>query len=62
IFHGWGLGLAGSVGHATQWLWVAFGWALMLAWSEPWLRRFRRGPLEWLWRSLAEMRPLAFIR
>lgn len=25
----------------------------MLSWSSPWLARFRFGPLEWLWRSLA---------
>jgi uncharacterized protein len=24
----------------------------MLAWSKPWLGRFRYGPLEWLWRCL----------
>jgi uncharacterized protein len=28
-------------------------WALMLAWSKPWLDRFAYGPFEWLWRSLA---------
>ncbi len=26
-------------------------WALQLAWSPPWLERFRWGPAEWLWRS-----------
>lgn len=57
-FYGWGLGLFGTIGPAAQWLFVIAGWALMLAWSEPWLRRFRRGPLEWLWRSLVERRPL----
>ena len=25
-------------------------WALQLAWSEPWLDRFRYGPAEWAWR------------
>ena len=25
-------------------------WALQLAWSEPWLARFRYGPFEWAWR------------
>jgi len=25
---------------------------VMLAWSKPWLERFRYGPLEWLWRCL----------
>ena len=26
--------------------------AVMLAWSKPWLARYRYGPLEWLWRCL----------
>lgn len=58
VFQGWGLGLFGRVGPAAQWLFVLAGWALMLAWSEPWLRRFRRGPVEWLWRSLIERKAL----
>lgn len=62
IFHGWGLGLAGRVGHAEQLWFVLLGWALMLAWSTPWLARYRQGPLEWLWRSLTERRRLAFRR
>ena len=60
IFYGWGLGLIGTVGAAGQLLFVALGWALMLAWSKPWLARFRQGPLEWLWRSLTEGRRLPF--
>jgi uncharacterized protein len=62
IFYGWGLGLAGSVGRAGQLAFVALGWALMLGWSAPWLRRFRQGPLEWLWRSLVERRAMPFRR
>ncbi len=53
LFYGWGLGLYGSVGRAELYLFVIAAWALMLLWSEPWLARFRYGPLEWLWRSLA---------
>jgi len=53
LFYGWGLGLYGSVGRAELYLFVAAAWALMLLWSKPWLTRFRYGPLEWLWRSLA---------
>ncbi len=26
-------------------------WVVQLAWSAPWLARFRYGPAEWLWRS-----------
>ncbi|MBB4859902.1 uncharacterized protein HNO88_003235 [Novosphingobium chloroacetimidivorans] len=54
IFYGWGLGLFGQVDALSQWLFVLFGWALMLGWSAPWLRHWRRGPLEWLWRCLTE--------
>ncbi len=36
-------------------------WALQLAWSEPWLRVFRFGPFEWLWR-VATYRTLQPIR
>ena len=48
-----GLGLFGQLTRA-QLYWLAPPvWLLMLAWSQPWLARFRYGPLEWLWRSLA---------
>jgi len=53
IFYGYGFGLFGTVGRAGLWPFVLLGWAVMLAWSLPWLKRFRYGPLEWLWRSLA---------
>jgi uncharacterized protein len=55
-FNGWGLGLAGTIPPAAQPLFVLAAWAAMLAWSAPWLARFRTGPLEWAWRSLTELR------
>ena len=57
-FRAWGLGLFAQFGPALQWWFVMLGWAMMLTWSPLWLRHFRRGPLEWLWRSLVEGRPL----
>ncbi|MEM8706032.1 MAG: DUF418 domain-containing protein [Actinomycetota bacterium] len=36
-------------------------WALQIAWSKPWLDRFRFGPFEWLWR-VATYRKLQPIR
>lgn len=52
IFYGHGLGLIGQVERAGQLL-IVFGiWALQLWLSPIWLRHFRFGPLEWLWRSL----------
>lgn len=56
IFYGYGLGLYGFVGRAQTWPFVLGAWVVMLLWSKPWLDRYRHGPLEWLWRSLARMK------
>ncbi|WP_417620431.1 DUF418 domain-containing protein [Parasphingorhabdus sp.] len=55
IFYGWGLGYFEQFGRFELQLFVLAAWALMLFWSKPWLMRFRYGPLEWLWRSLARL-------
>jgi uncharacterized protein len=52
IFLGWGFGLAGRFDYAEQLLVVAAIWGVQLALSPVWLRHFRFGPAEWLWRSL----------
>ncbi len=52
IFHGWALGLFGALNRPQLYLVVLLSWAVMLAWSKPWLDRYNYGPLEWLWRSL----------
>ena len=59
---GWGLGLFGQFGAAQRWTLVLLVWAMMLAWSQPWLARYRQGPLEWAWRSLTEWKWLALRR
>ncbi len=56
VFYGWGLGLFGRVGRAEMYVLVPLAWGLMLWWSKPWLDRYRHGPLEWLWRSLARLK------
>jgi uncharacterized protein len=60
LFYGWGFGLFGELSRAQLWLVVIAMWAIMLAWSKPWLDRFEYGPLEWLWRSLSRgsMQPM----
>ncbi|MFM5916807.1 MAG: DUF418 domain-containing protein [Novosphingobium sp.] len=58
----WGLGLYGQFGAAQRWTLVFLVWALILAWSQPWLERYRQGPLEWAWRSLTEWRILDLKR
>jgi len=55
IFYGYGLGLYGQLSRIQLWIPVLIAWAVMLLWSKPWLDRFRYGPFEWLWRSLARL-------
>ncbi len=62
IFYGYGFGLYGHVSRVGLWAFVLSAWLLMLWWSKPWLERFRYGPLEWLWRSLARMKVQPFRR
>ena len=52
VFLGWGLGLAGRFDYAQQLLYVLAVWTFQLVVSPIWLRRYRFGPAEWLWRSL----------
>ena len=52
IFFGHGLGWFGSVDRVGQVSVVAGVWALQLIASSLWLRWFRFGPAEWIWRSL----------
>lgn len=52
VFHGWALGLFGELNRPQLYLVTVLAWAVMLAWSKPWLDRYRYGPLEWLWRCL----------
>lgn len=52
VFSGWALDLFGRLGRPQLYLVALLSWVVMLAWSKPWLARFRYGPLEWLWRCL----------
>jgi uncharacterized protein len=52
LFLGWGFGLAGRLDYAGQLIVVAAIWTVQLALSPIWLRYYRFGPAEWLWRSL----------
>ncbi|MBD3225223.1 MAG: DUF418 domain-containing protein [Caldithrix sp.] len=52
IFYGHGLGLFGRVDRVGQILLVLAIWAVQLIVSPIWLKHFRYGPAEWLWRSL----------
>lgn len=37
-------------------------WAIQLWWSSPWLRSFKYGPLEWLWRIATYARRFPMVR
>jgi len=56
IFYGWGLGQFARWDRATIYLIPPAVWLVVLLWSKPWLDRFRFGPFEWAWRSLARLK------
>ncbi len=52
--HGWG-----RFGHFERWqqLWTVVAiWTFLLVFASIWLRSFRYGPFEWLWRSLTYLK------
>lgn len=53
LFYGYGLGLYGQLGPATTLLITLFLFRVQIALSAWWTERYRFGPAEWLWRSLA---------
>jgi uncharacterized protein len=62
IFYGHGLGLFGQLERTPQLLIVIAVCALQLTISPLWLRHFRFGPLEWVWRSLVYLQRQPFRR
>lgn len=51
VFYGHGLGLMGQVSRLGEVLLALGLFALQLLLARWWLRRFRQGPVEWLWRA-----------
>jgi uncharacterized protein len=62
IFYGHGLGLFGKVNRVEQLVVVLAVWAILLVLSPIWLRRFRFGPFEWIWRCLSYWKIFPFRR
>jgi len=60
VFAPWGLGLFGRLGFASLMGLAAGVVALELVAANLWLLRYETGPLEWLWKSLAYGRRMAF--
>lgn len=60
IFYGYGFALFGQVERSVLLL-IVFGvWVLQVAVSPIWLRSFRYGPVEWLWRTLTYRKRQSF--
>jgi uncharacterized protein len=57
LFYGYGGGLFDRLDRVELLGVVAAVWLLQLGYSPLWLRYFRFGPAEWLWRSLTYWRP-----
>ncbi|MCW5554196.1 MAG: DUF418 domain-containing protein [Verrucomicrobiae bacterium] len=56
LFYSYGLGWYGSVGRAPGVVLALIIYAAQIPFSVWWLKRFRFGPMEWLWRTLTYAR------
>jgi uncharacterized protein len=64
VFYGLGFGLLGRVGAAAAvGMSIAF-FIVQILLAQAWAKRFRMGPVEWLWRSLTyfKLQPIRFER
>lgn len=52
FFYGIGLNYFGKLERHELYIYTGVVWIIQIIWSHIWLRYFRFGPLEWLWRSL----------
>jgi len=52
FFYGYGLGYFAKIEYPELWIVVACVWAFNICFSMLWLRFFRMGPFEWVWRCL----------
>jgi uncharacterized protein len=62
IFYGHGFGLFGQVERWQQAILVVLIWIIVLIISPLWLKYYRFGPLEWLWRVLTYWKGQKMIR
>lgn len=62
VFYGFGLALFGAFPYYQLILLAMLFGAIQVVLSVYWLRHFRQGPLEWLWRSLVQLKRQPFRR
>jgi len=56
LFYGYGFGQVFRLGPAIVTAWAVVIFAVQVVVCQWWLRRFRFGPVEWLWRSLTYLK------
>jgi len=56
LFYGYGFDQAFRLGPAAVTVWAVMIFAVQVVACQWWLRRFRFGPVEWLWRSLTYLK------
>jgi len=56
LFYGYGFGQVFRLGPAAVTAWAVVIFAVQVVACQWWLRRFRFGPVEWLWRSLTYLK------
>jgi uncharacterized protein len=57
VFYGYGLGYFEQLPRAWQVPFAVLLFAAQVSLSHAWLRRYRFGPMEWLWRSATYLKP-----
>ena len=56
LFYGWGFGQLFLLGPAATTMYAVLFFVLQSMFCNWWLKRFRFGPAEWLWRSLTYLK------
>ena len=59
LFNGFGFDLYNKFGRAELMIFVVGIWAILIIFSHFWLKSYKYGPAEWLWRSLSYGRKLS---
>ena len=59
LFNGFGFDLYNKFGRAELLIFVVGIWAILIIFSHFWLKSYKYGPAEWLWRSLSYGRKLS---
>ncbi|NBB77539.1 MAG: DUF418 domain-containing protein [Bacteroidetes bacterium] len=62
VFYGWGLNYLGEMRSSYAFLLSITVVAVQMIVSNQWLKRFKYGPLEWIWRVLTYRKRIGLVR